>query len=372
MKIGFDAKRAYNNNSGLGNYSRFLISSIQKQMQETVYLFTPKVDSRFKSFVADAKLITPKGFFKKLGSFWRTFRISKEVKRLDLEIYHGLSNELPIGIETSGVKSVVTIHDLIFRRFPELYKSLDVKIYNRKFKDACIRADAVVAISEQTKQDIVKYYGTDTSKIKVVYQDCLPLFAAEIDFQGKQKVKQKYQLPDEYILCVGTIETRKNQLLILKAIVGNSNISVVLVGRETAYKAELMAYINEHKLNDRVKFLHQADFKDFPAIYQLAKLFVYPSIFEGFGIPVIEAQHSKVAVITSEGSCLSEAGGDGAYYINPYNVDDLREVIQELWVDENRRNQLIAKGTLNVERFRSEVIAQQYIDLYKELLGETT
>lgn len=366
MKIGFDAKRAFNNNSGLGNYSRFLISELSKKLD--VVLFTPRVDSRFATFLSRSNLVLPRGFASLFPSLWRSYWLTNDLLKQQIDIYHGLSNELPFGVQKKGVKTVVTIHDLIFKRFPKLYNPIDVEIYDRKFRRACETADGIVAISQQTKDDIVKYYKIDESKITVIYQDCMEQFSQKVSDEELERVKSKYGMFEEFVLCVGTIEVRKNQLAIAQAIKEHSGINLVLVGRETDYKDEIESFIKENHMAGRVKFIHDADFNDFPAIYSLAKVFVYPSIFEGFGIPVIEAQHCGVPVITSKGSCLSEAGGDGAVYIDPYDISDIESRILDIWNNIELQKELRALGFFNIKRFAKDIITRQYLELYESLV----
>lgn len=371
MKIGYDAKRALNNNSGLGNYSRYIIHSADKFSNHELYLFSPKANVRHSedlNSLSSVKMVTPKSKNKLVGAYWRSFGQVKDIDKLKLDVFHGLSNELPLSIKKSTVAKVVTIHDLIFLRFPELYKPLDRKIYNKKFQQACEDADVIVAISEQTKQDIIHYYQIDEQKIKVIYQDCDEQFHQQQSTTTLEDVKLRYQLPSIFLLSVGTIEERKNQLLILKALQEVKDIPLVLVGRRTAYQDQLQDFIKEQQLEHRVTFINDVQFSDLPAIYALADVFVYPSIFEGFGIPIIEAQNQSTPVVTSTGSCFSETGGDAAFYSNPYNAAELAENINKILTNERLRAALIDKGVENVKRFRAEYTFSQLDEIYKTLI----
>lgn len=370
MKIGYDAKRALNNNSGLGNYSRFMIHSANKLSDHRLYLFSPKSEARHYQNLSQleaVEFVQPKFKNKLFGAWWRSFGQIKDVEKHRLDVFHGLSNELPLSISKSSVKKIVTIHDLIFLRFPELYKPLDRKIYNKKFKQACLDADHIVAISEQTKQDILDFYKIEESKISVIYQDCDEQFHRAIDQAEKKEVKEKYQLPDQFLLSVGTIEERKNQLLILKALKEIKDIKLVLVGRKTTFQDELQNFINENGLANRVQFVNGVDFKDLPAIYALAEIFIYPSIFEGFGIPIVEAQNQGTAVITSTGSCFAETGGDAALYGDPTNAGLLASNIKKVMGESVLKSDLIKKGKENVLRFRSENTFPQLNKIYEQI-----
>jgi glycosyltransferase involved in cell wall biosynthesis len=375
MRIGLDAKRAFNNTSGLGNYSRFVISGlIERYPADEYFLFTPRVSETFRQFypaTGQAKVITPTNWHKALPALWRTFRLGTDLKKQNIGLYHGLSNELPAGLP-SNLKQVVTIHDLIFIRYPELYKPIDRQVYHYKFRYACRRADKIIAISEQTRQDIMEQYKIPAEKIEVIYQDCNPIFHQLLPAEKLGLVKQKYELPDTFILCVGTLEPRKNQLQLLRAWhqAGlTADLPVVFIGRATAYKQELETFIQRHNLAERVIFLPYIPTEELPAIYQLAYLFVYPSIFEGFGIPILEALNSGVPVITSTGSCFSEAGGKAALYADPNNVSQLSDLLKQAAQNQQLRADMVRKGLEQATRFRAEKTITQIHRLYVDLLA---
>lgn len=166
MKIGFDAKRAFFNRSGLGNYSRNLLRALSLYYPDNQYLLytTSKNTSLFNLTDQNFIIKEPSGFLnKRLKSYWRSFSLTKQVKRDELNLFHGLSHELPYNIHKSGIKTVVTIHDLIFLRFPGLYKTFDRRIYLKKFKYACKIADLIIAVSKQTANDIQEFFGIDKS-----------------------------------------------------------------------------------------------------------------------------------------------------------------------------------------------------------------
>lgn len=369
MKIGFDAKRAFFNNSGLGNYSRSTIELITKFYPYNDYvLFTPSTENAINfNIQPKMKICKPKRIFNKIfKSYWRTFKISKRIKEHQLNIYHGLSGELPskANIKTN-TKLIVTIHDLIFLRLPELYKPVDRKIYLQKAKYACDIADRIIAISEQTKSDIIQFLNIEESKIDVVYQGCNSLFHKEVDTTKKINVAQKYNLPDKYILNVGTIEERKNALSILKAIkFGKIEIPLIIVGKETEYQNELLKYASENNLQDQLIILNNVPLEDLPAIYQQAFVFVYPSVFEGFGIPILEAMYSKVPVITTKGGVFSETGGHSSIYIELNNIEKLSKAITNIATDEELRNKIINDGIDFVQKFNDDKIAANIMNVY--------
>ena len=369
LKIGFDAKRAFYNHRGLGNYSRETIRIMNEQAGQNDYLlFTPKTKNAIQFPLGPTcRIVKPSGLWDtSFSSAWRTFGQCKEIKAEQLDIYHGLSHELPYGIEKIKVRTVVTMHDVIFLKNPELYPFFDRYTFRKKYSRACAIADKIVAISQQTKNDIIEYLPVDEQKIVVVYQGCNPVFKKSIPEETKQSVIRKYNLPDNYLLIVGAIERRKNHELILKALhVGKLDIPLVIIGRPSAYKNELIRLISQYHLENKVIFLYPVETTELPAIYQSATLFVYPSLYEGFGIPILEALTSCVPVITSKGSCLEETGGDATCYVSPDDPEELADAIRRITENNEITAQMIAKGQTHSLLFSDENIAQALLAIYE-------
>ena len=376
MKIAFDAKRAAQNRTGLGNYSRLIIEGFSRCYPENNYLLHTPITQKTQLLGTITKqknclVRYPQNYiWKRLSSLWRISGICKLIKADNVSIYHGLSNELPFGInKLKKTKSVVTIHDLIFLRYPEFFPLIDRTIYRFKFKHACKVADRVIAISECTKRDIMHYFGTPEDKIKVIYQGCDESFCNPVDDALKQEVRDKYSLPEKYLLCVGSIESRKNLLLIVKALKeSKSNLPLVAVGKYTPYAGKVLQYAKEHGLSERLLMFHNVEFKHLLAFYQMASLFIYPSFFEGFGIPLLEALNSKVPVIGATGSCLEEAGGPHSLYVNPEDPKALAEAIDRVISDEKLQQEMISKGLEYASRFEQNKLIPQMMEVYHSLL----
>ena len=370
MRIGFDAKRFFHNKTGLGNYSRSLLKLLSDSYPENDYfLFNPKQSNKFSLQNYSSKVIEvlPSNFsFKKFNSLWRLFFISSDIKNNKIELYHGLSGELPIGIH-DNTKKIVTIHDLIFIRYPKLYNFFDRKIYFWKFKYAAKKADLVIAISEQTKNDIVAFLKINPKKIKVIYQGCQDVFKKEYTLKEKSVVAKKYNLPEKFVLNVGTIEERKNLFTLVKAI-KDLDIPLVIIGKKTDYYHQIYHYIVDNKMENRIFHLSKLENTELAIIYQLATIFVYPSIFEGFGIPIIEALYSKTPVITTYFGVFPEAGGPNSIYIDPHSATKLREKIIFLLRSETVRNEIAEKGFQYVQKFNDQAIAEQLMNCYRDLL----
>jgi glycosyltransferase involved in cell wall biosynthesis len=370
MKIGFDAKRAFLNSTGLGNYSRNTLNALDMFYPlEEYILFTPEIKEDLFANCRRFKIVSPQNLVaKKLKSFWRSFFLIPHLRKHKLDIFHGLSNELPNGIEKSGIPSVVTIHDLVFMRYPEFYQAIDRKIYFKKARYACKAADKIIAISRQTQNDIETFFQVSSEKIEMVYQPVAPVFFKKYESDA---VIQQYNLPKEYILSVGTLEPRKNQLALLKAIkLKGMKVPVVFVGNGTSYKNEMKQYIEENNLEGQVIFLKNLPEKELAALYQGALLSVYISVFEGFGLPVIEAMACGCPVVTSTVSVLPETAGEAAVFCNPGDVDDIGNKILMLIENEILRTQLINKGIKRAKEFQPEIYANRLYKLYTKILKE--
>lgn len=377
MKIGFDGKRAVQNYTGLGNYSRFIADILSKHYPSNEYiLYAPKQQEN-KSLQEillqrkNIKIFYPKSFWnRKLSSLWRVCGISSIIKKDRLDLFHGLSNELPLNIKKSQTKSIVTIHDLIFLRYPQFYKWIDRHIYAYKFKKACENSNQIIAISEMTKRDIVSFFHINPDKIDVIYQGCDESFKQKVSEEAKTQLKEQYQLPDKYILYVGSIESRKNLLIIIKSLKRlKQDIPLIAIGRATPYTEKVKEYIHQNKMESQVKLLHQIPFAELPCFYQMASLFIYPSYFEGFGIPILEALNSDIPVIAATGSCLEEAGGPHSIYINPDDEEELATQIERIWNNETLAKQMKLEGRKYAQRFEPENIAHDVMKVYQKVLS---
>ncbi len=371
MRIGFDAKRAFFNNTGLGNYSRSTINALCRLFPENdYYLYTPSTGKHdIYSPPENTTVRLPSTLWgSQLKSYWRTYGIGKQLAREEIEIYHGLSNEIPVGIERTGLKSIVTIHDLIFMRLPGLYPPIDRRIYEKKVRNAVKNADRIIAISRQTKEDLRELFGADEDKIRVIYQGCNPWFYNKETAEQRVIIRKKYNLPANYLLYVGTIEERKDLLTIVRAIHENNiDIPLVAIGGKTPYYVTVQKYIEQHAVSN-IHFYHHISNSDLPAIYQQAEAFIYPSHYEGFGIPVLEALNSGIPVITSRGGCLEETAGRGGIFIDAGDADQLAEAIRQLIEDRGLRQKLVEVGARHALHFREEKTIPELIKVYKECL----
>lgn len=372
MNIGFDAKRIFFNKGGIGNYGRNTVHHLCEYVKDlNYYLYTPSTNENqlFTPPEGCEVKMPPLLYRNMLVSYWRESGLKKNLYHDNIDVFHGLSNVLPNKINKTGIKSVVTIHDLIFLRFPQFYEASHIAQYKAHFARSTEMADMVIAVSKQTRDDLIEFFKISPQKIKVLYQSCHPSFYETRTSEEKKQVKEKYKLPSNFILNVGTIEARKNLLSILRTLNDKRiDVPLVVVGQHTDYEDQAQQYIAEHNMESRVILLHSVDDFELSCIYQLAKLSIYPSFYEGFGIPVIESLASGTPVITSKGTCLKEAGGPDSLYVNPGSTEEISDAIEKLLFDTNERERIIKSGLEFVEKFRGEHAAGKLKKVYQSLI----
>ncbi len=373
LTIGFDAKRIVANATGLGSYGRTLVNSLSAADSGCdLLLYAPSTGrDDLRSQVAEGphtRFVYPDGHPCRLRrDWWRTRSITRDLLRDGVDVFHGLSGELPLGLRHTGIKGVVTIHDLIFMRHPEYYRSADVMIYKWKFRQACLNATRIIAISQRTRDDIVELGHVSPDRISIIYQSCSPRFSATPDPAAASEARRRYRLPDHYILSVGTIEPRKNVMLACEALLHLPDTSLVIVGRRTPYADKVEQYCRRHGLSHRVMMLSGVDDAMLAAIYQCADVFVYPSRYEGFGIPIIEAVQCGLPVVAAKGSCLEEAGGPDNLYVDPDNGAEMAEAIRQMMPGAEFRDSRIRRSREYVRRFERGDVARQVLDIYRSI-----
>ncbi len=358
MKIGFDAKRLFLNNTGLGNYSRTLVSNLKRYYPELdLYLFTPsapQTESNLEFHNQDLYTIVspPSTLF---NAQWRSKGLVKQIDQLGLDIYHGLSNELPIA-KTANTKYVVTIHDVIFMAFPKQYKVIDRKIYSAKTKHALSQADLVLSISDATTKDLQLYFPQQQPRIKKLYQTC------GWEYEGRAESNKTY------FLYVSSVTERKNLLTILKAIylLGDKTLTLIVIGSGGKYEQACKAYIKEHNLQEQVLFIGNVSNAQLKQYYIDAIALVYPSLKEGFGIPVIEAIASGTHVVTSKLSSMLEAGGSLARFVNnPMDEVELATALNSVQLSTDLEPEAIKQ---HLAQFHPEKLTDQLVQYYTELM----
>ena len=371
MRIGYDAKRIVRNGTGLGSYGRTLINSLSAvDTDDAFLLYAPdKGREDLRSQIVLRPNVTfhypdnAHGGLKR--ALWRSHGIVKDLLHNKVDLYHGLSGELPPGIHKAGIPTVVTIHDLIFLRHPEYYHWLDVQIYRWKFFQTLKEADHIIAISECTKRDILYYGDYPEEKISVIYQSAARRFTTT---NTEEDTTILQGLGNRYILQVGTLEERKNALESMAALEDlPDDIHLVLVGRQTPYTEQLLRYARQQGLEPRLHILCGVSNDDLPVLYHHAACFVYPSRYEGFGIPIIEAIQCGLPVVAATGSCLEEAGGPDSLYVSPDDPHALAEAVLTM-LNRPDRAEVIARSQEYVRRFENDSVAEEVKEVYRTIL----
>lgn len=342
MQIGFDAKRYFHNHTGLGNYSRNIVGGLQ--------IAFPDLNCK----LYDEKAIN------------RTFGMGRMAEKEGCEVFHGLSNELPFDIKKTGMRSFVTIHDVCWRQFPDMYHAADRLIYDLKYGWAARHADHVIAISESTKRDIQQFYNVPDERITVVYQPVHSRYYSPCTAEYTMPELQK----KEFLLYVGSINSRKNLLRILQAmtmIPAENRMPLLVVGNGREYMHRCQDYATRNlRQNDVIWLNNLRDDDQLQMLYAQAKALIYPSLYEGFGLPVVEALLQGCPVLTSNVASLPEAAGPGGLLIDPTSVDDIHSALVRLTDDKNLRQTLADKGKAYCQQmFNPETLSRQLMELYK-------
>lgn len=368
--IAYDAKRAFLNQRGLGNYSRTLLAQLKRYYGHNRYILCTPKDTHQYPWLNEAPFekITPQGLWQIAPSVWRRYGITSALKHQHIDLYHGLSQELPKGIEQLGCKTIVTMHDAIFMRYPELYSATYRALFIRRNQSACERADCIIAISEQTKKDFITFFGVPENRIRVVYQGCNELFWQDLAPQQLSAVSKRYQLPSTYVLSVGALEERKNHVRLIQAIAAaHIDLPVVIIGRGNERQAQILRETAK-RYGVSLQLIENARTEDLPAIYRRASVFVYPSLFEGFGIPILEAARCQAPIVTSAGTCFEEIAGEGALYVSPTDEQAIGQAIRETLENSEETKTRVQTALAETEKFRAQTIAKNLMQTYDDTI----
>lgn len=380
-RIGFDAIRAVRNATGLGNYSRDILRALHR-----VY---PRLDLRLYSPLpprakygdvpgelnADLQLPPYDTTNPISRALWRTFRLGRVAARDRVELYHGLTHEIPRDLPATGIPSVLTVHDLIFEKHPQYFPFFDRASYRWRYRWSAQHADAIVAVSEQTRSDLVTIYHVDPARITVLPPARNPVFMVPVPAAERTGIRARYGIPDRFVLSVGTLEPRKNQALLIDALSQLDPAIVpmlVLVGRDGGSLVDLKRLIARLDLGARVRIVHDVTTAHLPALMQSATLFLYPSLAEGFGMPVAEALSAGTPVIAAREGGLSDAGGPDTRYAAAEDATAWAAAMLELSENAEARDRMSAAGQLFAMRFDGERVAARLMAVYDAVLSGGT
>jgi len=363
MNIGLDGKRAFHNQTGLGQYSRAYIDELAKG-SNNLFLFEKEGSGQSSwSPKPSCHLIKPSG----PRMLWRTVGMAQEPSFKSLDIYHGLSHEIPIHPKQQKPKLVVTMHDCIFKRYPKHYGWWDRKVYHQKWKYAVQRADAIVSISKATADDLIRFYKADAAKIHIN-----PLFADKSfhhQYSGNEIQTTLNTIPfSEYFLFVGTHHPRKNLELVLQvyAEYHEQFPPLLIIGTINEYQQQ---FIKENRIEGKI-FSSEIYYtqEQLAHLYTKATALLYTSYFEGFGLPVLEAMKCGCPVIASRTSSIPEVGGDAILYCSPSSSEELVKAMQLLSNNALERASWSEKALERSNQFSAHRHVAQSVELYHTLL----
>jgi len=373
--IYVDISAAVHSRAGLGRYTEQLTSALLKEYPEQLALFYNQGhDGQFPSSLPPA---APQRHINLGYKPWRMAILLGQMSRIpfnrlvpDVTLFHSTEHLL---LPLRDTPTVLTVHDLIYKLFPDYHKQLNYWYLNKAMPLFCQKADAIIAVSEATKQDIVKYYNIDPAKISVVYE------AASSHFEPPSPartalVRKKYDLPSRFLIHLSTIEPRKNLNRLLDALLAlrqtYPDLHLVLAGGKGWLYEDFFARIETEGLSNYVSALGWVPDEDLPAVIAAADLAVQPSLYEGFGIPILEHMASGQVVAASNSSSHPEVGGDAAAYFNPMDVAEMTAVIGRLLMDRDEYSHRRELGLKQAARFSWQRAAKETAAVYDKLLPE--
>ena len=370
MRIGFDATAAVRQGGGIGRYTRELLAALAEQDTSNQYQLI-----YLSRTVAHPLPPLPRNFRVRpiplddswAARVWHRARAPLPVNWLtgSIDVYHSPDFTLPP--VQRGTRTLLTVHDLSFIRDPESATPVLRRYLNAVVPRSVQRADHVLADSIATQNDLMELYGTPPEKISVLYAGVSAAFRPITDTAALRAVRTKYQLSAvPFILAVGTLQPRKNYVRLIQAFSHQpSDIQLVIAGGKGWLYDSIFAEVARLKLQERVLFPGFVADADLPALYSAARVLAYPSLYEGFGLPMLEAMACGTPVVTSTASCLPEVAGDAALCVPPTDVDALAEALQTALSDERARADLKAKGLARAKEFTWEKAARALIHHYQ-------
>ena len=367
MRIAFDGTALRPGRTGVGYYTEHLLHHLARTAtnDELIVLSNRSIDTT-SPLPARVRVATPARRVPRL--VWMQTLAVTALREVEADVVHFTNGMMPL---MSPVPSVVTIHDMSLRLYPRYHPPRRV-ILNRPLVDlAARRADAIIAPSESAKRDIVRLYNLNPNRVHVVYEAAAPSFTRVTDRATLERVRQRYDLGERIILYVGTIEPRKNLPTLIDAFAarrrsGELPHQLVCVGPYGWLSRGIHEQIARSQVADAIRFTGYVPFEDLPALYSLAEMFVYPSMYEGFGLPVVEAMACGVPVITGRTAALSEIGGGATVEIDRIEPAALGRALVEVAGSAERRADLSGRGLVRAESFSWQRAARESLDIYRE------
>ncbi|MBI4036771.1 glycosyltransferase family 4 protein [Candidatus Daviesbacteria bacterium] len=369
MIIGFDGSRAFlGERSGTENYSFQLLRALSKIDKTNQYIIYIRPQPITYTIVDHIGKLSDNFQFKVINwpRLWTQGGLAARTFTDKLDVLFIPAHTLPV-VRKPGLKTVVTVHDLGSEYLPRMHQ-VKQRLYLSFMQKVQLQgATKIIAVSKATQNDLVKKIGLDPHKISVIYEgfDKQSFSSNKQSFSSNKDLFKPVKKEKNYFLFVGTVQPRKNLGRIIKAI-SCTKENLVIVGQKGWLSDEIYALPKKLGIENRVKFLGYLPDEKLPALYLGAIALVFPSLFEGFGLPILEAQASGCPIITSNVSSMPEVAGKGAILIDPYNIDEIVNAMIKVQ-DEKIRGQLIRAGFENIKRFSWEKCAVQTLKVFEEL-----
>ena len=375
MRIGFDVRPFLREETGVGVYLRNLLTGLARLDHLNEYfLFSSSLKERFprekvpafaRTTFRDTRLPV-----KAVNFFWYEFGWPPldSFFKTNLDLTHSAT---PLLIPTRG-KKMITVHDLFFWDYPEESNPEARKYFRKKIERTLAKADGIIAVSRYTNEALREKFDIPDGRIRTIYEGLDPFFLQEIPLDTVECLRKRYSLPSEFILFVGALEPRKNLGALLKALklvqASHEKLPLVIAGPRAKDEARLNAQIARDRLEPWVRFLGYVPKRELMTLYRLASVFVFPSLCEGFGIPLLEAMAGGLPVAASGVSALPEIGGEAALYFDPKSPEDMADKIIRLLQDTQLRQELIDKGKKRVLDFDWTKTASETLNYYEDVL----
>ncbi len=369
MRIGIDARKLHD--FGIGTYIRNLLRQLARQDRQTEFVVFCRPDDR-ETLTSLGENFRPVDEIARNYSIAEQVRIPLAIRREGVTLFHAPHYVLPPLVPC---RSVVTIHDCIHLMFPQyLPNRLALQYARTSISLAARRATRVLTVSESSKRDILRFVDTESDKIDVIYNAYDERFGVEPREEDVVRVRERYQLHDEFVLYAGNVKPHKNleRLIVAFDLVrkrGLDHLKLVLIGDEISRYSALRRAVHQHQLHKYVRFLGYLPEETLAVMYRLAGVFVFPSLYEGFGLPPLEAMASGTPVVTSNVSSLPEVAGDAAILVDPHDPHAIADGIYRLLTDEQLRRDLRLKGLARARQFSWEESVRRVRAIYREVAG---
>ena len=372
MRIAIDARTVSSKSFGVGFYTYWLIKGLNTiDTTNEYFIFSlnnqikkEEFGNNFNILYTDIRLdLHP------YTEIWENIFLYKELKKINSDLLHNPAFRLPfIFPKKRGL--VVTIHDLIPYFYPELMPKKFAIYMRLVIRHAVNKADKIIVISESTKNDLLKLFKISSDRIRVIYESAADFYQPLDKSSCKEFVRKKYNLDKDFILFVSRLEPRKNVVRLIKAFSrtkNRNNCYLVIVGARSWHSEEIFSTVEKLNLKNSIIFLDYVDKNNLVYLYNSATFFILPSLYEGFGLPILEAMACGCPVISSNISSIPEIVDDAGILINPYDIDEISYTIDKVIEDKNLQLEMIRKGFIQVKKFSWIETARRTLDVYYEI-----